>query len=63
MTRDNLMATLHQTQLTGAWYGQTSSIATSPARSIFSCWKPNVIHAGVPVPDGSVVCEKDLKLS
>jgi branched-chain amino acid transport system substrate-binding protein len=60
VTRDNLMGALHQTQLSGAWYGQTSSITTSPARSIFSCWKPNVIHAGVPVPDGAVVCEKDL---
>jgi ABC-type branched-subunit amino acid transport system substrate-binding protein len=52
--------TLHSTQLAGAWYGQTSSISASPARSIFSCWKPNVIHGGVPVPDGNVVCEKDL---
>ena len=61
LTRDTLMAALHSTTLTGAWYGQTSSLVASPARSIFSCWKPNVIHAGVPVPDGDVVvCEKDL---
>ena len=60
VTAASFIATLHSTQLSGAWYGQTSSIATSPARSIFSCWKPNVIHGGVPVPDGNVVCEKDL---
>jgi branched-chain amino acid transport system substrate-binding protein len=60
VTPQSFITALHSTQLTGAWYGQTSSIAASPARSIFSCWKPNVIHAGVPVPDGNVVCEKDL---
>jgi branched-chain amino acid transport system substrate-binding protein len=60
LTRDTLMTALHATSLSGAWYGQTSSLVASPARSIFSCWKPNVIHAGVPVPDGDVVCEKDL---
>jgi branched-chain amino acid transport system substrate-binding protein len=60
VTRDNFISTLHSTKLTGAWYGQTSSVATSPARSIFSCWKPNLIHAGVVAPTGDVTCEQDL---
>jgi branched-chain amino acid transport system substrate-binding protein len=60
VTRDSVATALHSTQLSGAWYGQTSSLATSPARSIFSCWKNNVIRNGVPVPDGDVNCEKDL---
>jgi ABC-type branched-subunit amino acid transport system substrate-binding protein len=60
VTRANFVSTLHSTQLAGAWYGQTSSVATSPARSIFSCWKPNVIHGGVVTPNGDVVCEQDL---
>ncbi len=60
LNRDSFMTTLHSIQLSGAWYGQTSSLASSPARSIFGCWKANVIHSGVPVPDGDVVCEKDL---
>ncbi len=60
ITATSFMNALHSTQLSGAWYGQTSSISASPSRSIFSCWKPNVIQGGVPVPDGNVVCEKDL---
>jgi branched-chain amino acid transport system substrate-binding protein len=60
VTRANFISTLHTTQLTGAWYGKTSSVAASPARSIFSCWKANVIQSGVVVPNGDVTCEQDL---
>jgi branched-chain amino acid transport system substrate-binding protein len=60
ITRDAFIGALHNTQLSGPWYGQTSSLSTSPARSLFSCWKANVIRDGVPVPTGNVVCEKDL---
>lgn len=56
-----LAAALHTSQLTGAWYGTTSSWSDSPARSIFSCWKPNVIKGGEITPVGDkVTCESDL---
>jgi branched-chain amino acid transport system substrate-binding protein len=61
LTRQSFAAALHSAQLSGAWYGETSSLATAPDRSIFSCWRPTVIDkSGDSVPSGPVTCEKDL---
>jgi branched-chain amino acid transport system substrate-binding protein len=61
LTRQSFAAALHGTQVSGAWYGETSSQPSAADRSIFSCWRPTVINkTGVSVPTGAVTCEKDL---
>jgi branched-chain amino acid transport system substrate-binding protein len=60
LTRQSFATALHSTQVTGAWYGKTSTEPSADDRSIFSCWRPTVIQSGVSVPTGSVTCESDL---
>jgi branched-chain amino acid transport system substrate-binding protein len=60
ITRDTVATAVRNTQLTGAWYGTSSSLPTSAAPSLFSCWQTTVIHSGVPVPSGSTECENNL---
>ncbi len=57
----SLAAAVHSSQLKGTWYKTTSSFADSPARSIFSCWKPNIIQSGkISTVGDKVTCESDL---